>query len=33
MPKELNGLGDQELSHWFPVRKSSHAGEGMMNGQ
>ena len=24
MPKELNGLSDQVLSHWFPTGKSSH---------
>ena len=28
MPKELNGLSDQVLSHWFPTRKSSHTGAG-----
>ena len=25
MPKELNGLSDHVLSHWFPTVKSSHA--------
>ena len=24
----LNGLSDRVLSHWFPTRKSSHAGAG-----
>ena len=28
MPKELNDLSDRVLSHWFPPRKSSHAGAG-----
>ena len=28
MPKELDGLSDQVLSHWFPTGKSSHAGAG-----
>ena len=28
MPKELDGLSDQVLSHWFPTRKSSHTGAG-----
>ena len=26
MPKVLNALSDQVLSHWSPTRKSSHAG-------
>jgi hypothetical protein len=26
MPKELNGLSDRVLSHWFPTKKNSHAG-------
>ena len=25
MPKELNGLSDHVLSHWFPKEKNSHA--------
>jgi hypothetical protein len=25
MPKELNDLSDQLLSHWFPTAKNSHA--------
>ena len=28
MPKELNGLSDWVLSHWFPTGKSSHTCEG-----
>ena len=28
MPKELNGLDDHVLWHWFPTRKSSHASVG-----
>ena len=28
MPKELNGLSDHVLSHWFPMEKSSHTGVG-----
>ena len=36
MLKELNGLSDRVLSHWFPTGKSSHAGkpgsEGDMGG-
>ena len=33
MPKELNDLSDHVLSHWFPMRKSSHAGAGKENGE
>ena len=32
MPKELNGLSDWVLSHWFPMWKSSHAGVGSEGG-
>ena len=28
MPKELSGLTDRILSHWFPTGKSSHVGAG-----
>ena len=28
MPKGLNGVSDLELSYWFPIGKSSHAGVG-----
>ena len=28
MPKELNGLSDRVLPHWFPTGKSSHVGVG-----
>ena len=33
IPKELNDLSDQVLSHWFPTRKSSHAGVGWKTGE
>ena len=33
MPKELNGLSDRVLSHWFPMRKNSHANEGKKIGK
>jgi hypothetical protein len=33
MPKELSGLSDGVLSHWFPTRKSSHIGEGKEYGK
>ena len=33
MPKELTGLNDRVLSHWFPTRKSSHAEVDMKTGQ
>jgi hypothetical protein len=33
MPKELNGLSDWVLSHWYPTRRSSHVGAGRKTGQ
>jgi len=33
MPKELNGLSDQVSSHWYPTRKSSHAGASREHGK
>ena len=33
MPKELNGLSDHVLSHWYPTRKSSHTSAGKKDGQ
>ena len=33
MPKELNGLSDRVLSHWFSMWKSSHASVGRKTGQ
>jgi hypothetical protein len=33
MPKELNDLSEHVISHWFPLRKSSHASAGMKTEQ
>ena len=33
MSKEINGLSDRVLSHWFPMGKSSKAGAGKKIGQ
>ena len=29
MPKEVNGLSDRVLSHWFPTGKRFHVGATM----
>ena len=31
VPKELNGLSDHVLTHWFPTGKSFHTGAGRKN--